>query len=497
MFDFLKPNKSINLMIVGVGAHARRIYIPVINRLAKKSFCNLVLGVDLAGQRESVEEYLKQKEINIEMHYVEKFDASIKLPPQIEEELTKVVKERNINGVVISTEPISHKAYAKWALKLGLNIFMDKPITTREDVSHDIKQAQGIYDDYRELLADYLSLQKKKKTIFSINVQRRYEAGFQKVFSLINEVRNRFNAPVTSIQSMHSDGVWIFPNEIVEQDYHPYNTGYGKCSHSGYHILDIDWQFYKAGLIKDKAADEFELFTSFLTSTGLLTQFNQKDYLKYFGKEYKSEMKRSDKELKGLYENYGEIDAFTTIRLLKENVNVCNVSVNLIHDGFSRRAWLKPNKDLYKGNGRVRHQYYNIEQGPFQCIQAYNYQSNDAHDENTIDDYKFGGNNHFEINVFRNKRMFGDNEMALRSYNIKDLDTENRLIDSKLYNEVTKEFVILEFVNFISGKIKREDVKSNITSHSMPAKFLSSIYQSNILYRQQKNPLVRSSIDER
>jgi len=73
--------------------------------------------------------------------------------------------------------------------------------------------------------------------------------------------------------------------------------------------------------------------------------------------------------------------------------------------------------------------------------------------------------------------MFGDNEMALRSYNIKDLDTENRLIDSKLYNEVTKEFVILEFVNFISGKIKREDVKSNITSHSMPAKFLSYIYK--------------------
>jgi hypothetical protein len=488
--------KEANILLIGLGHHSRRIYFPKLIKFEKDYPIKVVAGVELTFSKEILEDYFKKSNRSIDMLYLEPFDPQKPMPKAVEVKLNSLVKDKDISAVVISTDPLSHKVYAQWALKNGLNILMDKPISTRKYASTKMKSADGIQQDYFDLLNEYNELQKKKNTIFSVNVQRRYETGFKKVFELIEEVAKKFNAPVTSIQAMHSDGVWIFPDEIIEQKTHPYSEGYGKCSHSGYHIFDIIWRFYLSGLVAGKAPDSAEVFTSFINPGGLLKQFSLEDYQQYFGEEIKNHQNHHESDLFDIFEDYGENDAFSVVRFLKDNHAMCNVSINLLHNGFSRRSWMLPNKDLYKGNGRVKHQYYHIQQGPFQCIQIHNYQANDNQDVSTIKDYELGGNNHFDIYVFRNSRMFGPDEQPLKVINIKALD-RGEFEDSRLYHEIAKNGVIIEFIEYITGlKTDKKLLKSNITTHEMGVKIMSSIYKSEILNRSGKNPLVKFKVEE-
>jgi hypothetical protein len=305
------------------------------------------------------------------------------------------------------------------------------------------------------------------------------------VRELVKEAKNRFNVPVTSIQAMHADGTWVLPTELLTQKSHPYFYGYGKCSHSGYHIFDMTWQLYEAGLIEGKSPDRLQVFSSFLGPVGYFTHINEDDYQDYFGSLYQ-ETGLSEKNYRKVVQNYGEIDSFTILRLLKGRENICNISINLLHNSFSRRAWPVANSDLYKGNGRVKHQQFIVQQGPLQCIQVHNYQSDDKHDINNSDDYGVGGNNHFDIYVFRNSRMFGC-EKAFYKISAKDLEKEH---DFRLTNEKAKYRVVLEFIQFLLGEIKKESLKSSIETQVVPVKIMSGIYQSNVRLSQGLNPLV-------
>lgn len=483
---------KVSILQIGIGFHARRIYVPTVIRLSKDMPVELKAGVELVQSKPGVEEYLRAGGIDIAMAYIQPAYGDV-LDAETAGRLDELVKEQGINAVIISTDPIAHKPFAKWALSRGLHILMDKPITTRSKVSSSLAAAKGLVRDFEDLCADYMELQKTKETIFSVMVQRRYEAGYKKVFELIREVGERFNAPVTSIQASHSDGVWIFPDEVVEQKSHPYSTGYGKCSHSGYHIFDIIWQFYQASGLNGKGADAGEAMTSFLSPRGLLQQFGQKDFSKYFP-DYHNVSRRTDEQLWDEFDEYGEIDAFSIVRLLRKNETICNISTNLIHNGFSRRSWAVPNNDLYKGNGRVKHQTYSIQQGPFQNIQIHQYQSDDKHDQGGVHDETVGGNNHFDIYVFRNSAMFGAEEPALKKYSPKDFDTEGTLDSKRLHNESVKDSVIREFIQFVLGEIPKSALKSNITSHETSVKIMSAIYQSQARQVHGQSPIARFDI---
>ena len=86
------------------------------------------------------------------MLYLDSFDETDGIPDSAKAALDALVKKLDIQGVVISTEPTAHKAYAEWALTSGLNILMDKPITAKKGISVDHTQASGLIDDYDELL---------------------------------------------------------------------------------------------------------------------------------------------------------------------------------------------------------------------------------------------------------------------------------------------------------------------------------------------------------
>ena len=323
-------NKKSNIILIGCGPHARRVYLPALHRISN---IKLELIIDLESQGSEVHKAAKKFE-QTELWLIQPFTDV--MPAELAKRLSNFVREKEISGVIIATEPLVHKAYAEWALQNGLNILMDKPITTRVNAISDLSNAEGILDDYFILLEKYKKLQFEKETVFMINSHRRFHKGFQFVIDKIREVGEKTNCPITFVQAYHSDGQWRLPNEIVTQGYHPYCSGYGKASHSGYHIFDTIYQFYKAANVHEKFADTMEIVSSLIQPNGFFTQFNENDYLNIFGEEYNLVNQLNDEELKQKCSDFGEIDLSSIITLKKDEEAIANFNVNLIKDGIHR-----------------------------------------------------------------------------------------------------------------------------------------------------------------
>ena len=469
--------RTVNVLLVGVGPHAQRTYVPHLVKHADRHHARLAAVVELEGCQLQTEETLKKHAMDPERLYVDRFDRTV--PDAVREQLDGVIERNRINAVIISTEPLVHKAYLDYALDSGLNVLIDKPLTTRRGVAHDVDQARGIWDDYADTLKRYRGPQSSgRQTCLLVNSHRRYHPGFQKVFELIAEVRNRTGCPVTSVTSEHCDGQWRLPAEIVSQDYHPYNQGYGKVSHSGYHLLDMVNCFFVAGQVAGKVPDTVSLTSSFLLPAGFLKQVSREDYVRYFGEQYDQACVADDDELRSQMEQFGEIDATALVEFRQHKVVVTQAKVSLQHNGFARRTWLQPGNDLYKGAGRVRHERHRIDNGPFQTVYIESYQAKDKHDMSDRMDFEMGGNNHFEILVFRNPGPHGS-ERPMEVIRLRDLRGAADFDTSMLYNEQVKEACLLEFLQFARGELPLSQLRSNIDSHALTVRMMSGIYQAH------------------
>ena len=462
------------ILLVGFGYHARRIYYPILK--AEKSKYNFII-LDVASQKESIEEFFANEDFKpIKIVLFNQFSEELKEPPkEATLELNNLIKEYNPQGIIISSNPLYHRQYAIWALKNNISILMDKPISAHKNMSSDILKAEELNKDYEELYNLYKD--KKDKLLFSIVSQRRFHKGFQKIKELIKEVFDETNCPITSIQISHSDGQWRLPNEIVDIDYHSFNQGFGKCSHSGYHFIDILNFFFDSTKNNNKRADNVEVFSSFLRPTDYLSQIELEDYPHLF-KGFKDYNKYSKEELLSKIENFGEIDAFINMNFKKGGNIMTLCSLNLIHNGFSQRGNLIPNKNLYKGNGRIRHESYIIQQGPFQCIHVDSLQSSEIKIDSKPD-YEIGGEYNFDIHVFRNNN-FKKKWQNYKKISIKDLQNEIVLDSSRGHQEDARREATLEFLNYIKGDRKKEYV-SDFTLHRNSVRLISAIYKSAVL----------------
>lgn len=487
--------KSINLLLIGFGPHAKRIYFPVSIKSSTKYGFHIAAAVDLEEKRLDVEKYFTEKSVApIEVLYLNKEEkCNTKLSKKIENKLNKIVRKNKITGVIISTEPMAHVCYAKWALKNGLSILMDKPISTEKNVANSPFATEKLLKDYYSLKKLYISSKLKNKNLnFSLMAQRRFHPAFHKMKSLINEVFMATNCPVTSIQSFHSDGQWRMPSEIVTQNYHPYNQGYGKCSHSGYHTIDIIPWLLEGAQSKDKKPNNVDVFSNFVKPNDFLTQLNLNDYRKLF-KDFDKYNSFTESQLRKKYKDFGEIDAFISLAF-KKNADILTLtSINLVHNGFAQRNWVTAEgRDLYKGNGRVRHESYYIEQGPFQAISVISYQSKEV--DPTTDDgiYDIGGEFHFDIHVFRNDKMF-PKWKNYEKLSIKDLGIRAMEDKSRGHQEDARREAILEFVSLIKGG-KKKNATSDYLDHELATKLMYGIYKSAALRENNKNSLVNLKI---
>lgn len=482
------------MVVIGAGHHARRIYIPELIERYAKSDMSIVI-VDLYEAAQTIGTYLIEKDLTskVEAYYLNSSDVSL---PFAKTWVAKhLLQNYDIEAVIISTDPTHHVEYAAWALKNNLHILMDKPVSAHDGSVSDPKAYKMLERDYADLMKQY----KKSHSLFCLSTQRRYESGYNFVFERLSEVADLFNVPVTSVQAFHSDGLWIFPDEIMYQKMHPYNTGYGKLSHSGFHILDIIWQLYVHGTPIAKKADSFGAYASAIYPTGYMQTITTDDYERYFGKHTTLKTTRA---YQSSMRDFGEIDMTASITLKKHGNAMSLISLNLLHSSFSKRSWRVPSKDLYKGNGRVKHQLYIIEQGPFQCIQIHNYQSDDEHDNSDDGDtsYALGGKNHFDIHIFRNTKMFPHKVASLEKYSSQDIDARYRASATKLSNELAKHHMITDFLDSCAlirdGKATRDTVavRNKIDTYATPVSMMSALYESLVLQKSHKSPSAERKI---
>ncbi len=235
-----------------------------------------------------------------------------------------------------------------------------------------------------------------------------------------------------------------------------------------------------------------EIVSSLIQPNGFFTQLNENDYLNIFGEKYNIINQLNDEQLKQICSDFGEIDLSSIITLKKNEEAIANFNVNLIHNGFAGRTWLKPGDDLYKGNGRIKHESYNIQQGPFQNIQIHSYQAYDKHDEiNGVEDY-LGGKNHFEIYIFRNPLVACTSKQP-QVYHLRDIIDYQKSEDNSMINmEWVKFKVVEEFADYLTGLRTKESINSQIEDHLIPVQIMSGIYSSNILRKRGDNNIVKS-----
>lgn len=295
------------------------------------------------------------------------------------------------------------------------------------------------------------------------------------------------NCPITSVQSFHSDGQWRMPLEILNQHYHPYNQGYGKCSHSGYHSLDIVPWLLEAAEAPEKSLDTVEIYTQFNRPNDFLAQLNPADYHKLFP-DIKVFGEHSEAEVRQQFAMFGELDAFTNVSFYHDDQLITLGSVNLAHNGFSQRNWpTADGRDLYKGNGRVRHESHILEQGPFQAIYFQSYQSREISPNDFDEIYEVGGEYHLDIHVFRNNTLF-PHWKAYEKISIRDLDIPIMEGMSRGHQEDARRQSVIELL--AASEDKQGKASSDLHDHRRGIVLMHGIYKSAALRFNKQNPIV-------
>ncbi|MEU0545075.1 Gfo/Idh/MocA family oxidoreductase [Nocardia sp. NPDC005978] len=467
-----------NVMIVGYGPHAQKNHTPALLDARAHGKVGTIVAIDIAAAREQIASFTELLGGGIRTVYVDDFDAELReLPQAVVQVLDGVVEAERIDGVIVATEPSFHVAYARWAIRRGISVLIDKPLSIHANSSIDPAAAAAIHEDFEALATLYIQERSIHPDLFvGVHTQRRYHPAFKLMRSLITEVAGDTNCPVTSVQSYHSDGQWRMPDELIDITYHSFERGYGKAAHSGYHFFDIVPWLIEAGETDEKRLDQVEVFANVTRPADLLTQISVSDYQRLFP-EFPRVQRYSADILTRATAEFGEVDAFISAAFKSRGRTVTLASINLLHNGISQRGSEQPNtSDLYKGNGRVRHETHIISQGPFQALHLQAFQSLDK----SVSESGNGGvsvRDHIVLQVFRNnhfKREWKKTEV----FDYDGILANDEDMRKESLQAVSRRKTVDEFLLYLNGRRSREHMASELTTHRRGSVLMAGVYLS-------------------
>jgi len=198
------------------------------------------------------------------------------------------------------------------------------------------------------------------------------------------------------------------PHDLLKEN-HPYKYGYGKLFHSGYHFIDLLSDFIKINnnnLIGKKRITKGDVRSDCFTPNDEMAVFNIEDYKRIFAKQNIQEYYYQN--LNPKFNKFGEKNYYGSLDFKNShNQLLTHVNLNLLHYGFSRRAWIE-SKDYYKTNGRIRHESITLHIVPLMNIQIHSYQSKEIKDRlDCASEEEVGGLEHFDIDIYRNVGVIG------------------------------------------------------------------------------------------
>jgi hypothetical protein len=466
-------------MLIGCGRHATRTYLPVL--------CDVGIGlrsivvVDLAERLPEIRSSLADRfghlaaraaYVSVTGRDARLMSESLVLPPGIAEALDEARRQHCIDRVLICTAPDSHLAYADWALRRYLHILMEKPISAPMHLRTSVQAVDRLWSDYAYLHRLLIAQRRAQPDlVFNIMTQRRYHVGFQAVLGHIQQIADDHGVGVTAFQSLHSDGQWRPPFEMITQDYHGYNSGHGKGLHSGYHAIDVTDRIVQ---LSQSHRLEPEVHANFVYPGDYLAAFAVRDQYGMLGQEVsEAEAERAEEELAGAQGvRYGEISGHLSVAYRNPRGRKTSAgTVALLHDGVSQRGWARAHKeDLYQ-NGRVRQESHYYASGPLQVIQVSanegreRRQGNIPGDENSYD---------FVIDVYRNAAAMRG-ELPYQRLGIGQLYRDRGLVMGDPMKDARR-YGLLDFFNCIGSG--RTSSTSDYTSHESTVRILAKMYES-------------------
>lgn len=447
-----------NVILVGLGPHARRIYYPFLEKHQKEFGINILLVVDLESQRNTIQEYLSSKTVqpNKVLYIPDDCRDAEEICDEVKFELDLLSGFYKNLYMIIATEPKDHMVYAEYALEHDINVLMDKPISAPKGLSAYKERSKEIMNDFNTLFA----LHSRSKSNFVIQCQRRYHEGYKYIESYLKEIVSMFNVPITYMDIYHADGMWNMPDELTYRENHPYKYGYGKLLHSGYHFVDL---FTTLNDINQNAFGPLheDVVARAVRPMDHFDQVSNDFYTTRLHKNFSEQMKVVDK-------TYGELDVYALLQSKNEAGNVINTtSLALLQNSFSRRSWAALPKDTYKGNGRVRHERFTAQVGPLASIQVHSYQSHEVLKKD-LEVSGAGNEDHFDIYFFRNTDLVGGDpfEKISLGEQMKSEATGKYMG----HNEKAREKCLLDWLN-------DKESKSEFSSHRKTNEILSKIYK--------------------
>jgi predicted dehydrogenase len=217
------------VLVIGCGEHYFSRYHPVIESITPAA--EIVLAVDLEPRRRQVNREFLQKRLQPEAFlFLPESMRFVRSEHEVEALLAGAVDTSKIDAVLVCTEPRSHRAFASWAMSHEVAVFMDKPFSAVPLPAPD----GSILRDYEYLEA----VSRRTGTACVVSCERRAHPGFRYAKQELIRLMNEFYVPITSVHVSFNGGNWIYPNEFLSQENHPFRYGYGVLFHSGYHYVD-------------------------------------------------------------------------------------------------------------------------------------------------------------------------------------------------------------------------------------------------------------------
>jgi len=463
---------------IGLGPHWVRTIRPHQQELRAQGYdMTCPVGVELASARRSVEKRLSEIKDGRpdKLVYLEPI-SPYHLDARTEAMLNRVVRKYGINAVSISVPPEAHLGYALWALRNGLHVFLDKPVTTRPDAVNSLSAARGILSDFEELVEAYTEANRKKPICAMLNAQRPFMPVVAKVFDSLGEVLEATGQPVTNITAAHADGQMRVGAELVDVGYHGYLAGNGKLSHSGYHLLDVLVRAMKAGTRADERPDYLVVRSSFRQPDALVTAMPQKRWRKLFGEGCPTLDSYTDEELVELGRRMGEVDAHVSIEAIRDGTVLTTASVHLQHDTVSARSSLATPDNWYKGSGRLKRELWHFDQGAMQSMRMETLQAEDRHDRSGAKGNRVGDPNHLELVRVMNDELI-PNATRLSRFTAANLAGEK---GHHLLSERAKMASLTEFVACAGGQLPAGLLTSDLAAHRLGVGLMAAAYESHV-----------------
>lgn len=373
-----------NIALIGMGWHARRIYVPWLRSATEHRW---TIGVDLAHKATSIQENLGNgPKPELLFSPTQPHEA---VSSAVFTRLEALHKQGRLDTLLLSADPIARRPWTEWALARGLDILVDKPLTAPALALSAAEVGASITENFEAIRRCHGAAPGR----LWIQAQRRFHRGYLHLQRLIQATTARTGVPLTHLDISHADGMWVMPDEW-ERDHHPYRHGWGKLLHSGYHFVDLACWLLDA----DRAPAlgrprELQHRVSAVSAAEQQRRMVHQRMLE-------------TPERPPPPAHYGEVDVSVLGQLCEGGVPRTTMSLQLLQSSLSRRSSASPPADPYKGAGRVRHERVSAQVGPFLSVQVHSYQARELHEADERP-YGPGHLDHFDLHIYRNPLLEG------------------------------------------------------------------------------------------